>query len=145
MIGEFTGTPEEKLEQVASVFWTLAPQAMCRLSQDGPEIVCQAHRIDGEVHTENLQVEPLHAEIVRHAAMRLGKATHPPESIGEWERWASAWHLIQVYGAGAVDYAAEQVASLEADGSLSGAEVWRDVRGRVAVLQAEPKAWAGCS
>ena len=125
------------------MFASVAPQASCRLGGGGAFIVCQAMRPDGLAHVETLPTASVPAELVRHAAMRLGKATHPPESIGEWERWASAWHLMQTHGDGAVARAEQQIASLEADGSSSGAEVFRDLRRRVAVLQASPKAWAG--
>ena len=143
MLGFFEGLPNEKLDQVAALFSTLAPQASCRLSGDGREIVCQAKRIDGETHRETLATDLLPAESVRHAAMRLGKATHLPERIGDWERWASAWHLIQTHGEGAISRADDQIRMLRADGSPSGVTIWEDVRRRVAVLQAEPDVWAG--
>lgn len=75
--------------------------------------------------------------------MRLGKATHPPESVGEWERWASAWHLISNYREGAIERADEQIAALQAGRYLSGAEIWIDLRCRVLVLQAKSEAWPG--
>lgn len=143
MFGNFEGTPQEKLDQVASLVSTLAPRAHCQVSRDGREITCEARRIDGEMHVETLSTELLPAESVRHAAMRLGKATHPPERIGEWERWASAWHLLQTHGADAIDHADDQISMLRVDGSPSGVAVWEDVRRRVAVLQAKPEAWAG--
>lgn len=143
MLGFFDGSPQEKLAQVAGLFSTLVPQAACHLSRDGASIVCQAQRIDGETHVEMLAVALMPAESVRHAAMRLGKATRPPERIGEWERWASAWHMIQIYGAGAVGHANQQIHQLTTEGSLSGLAVYEDVRRRVAVLQAKPEAWAG--
>jgi hypothetical protein len=143
MIARFEGSAEDKLHQVASIFADLAPQASCTLSADRRSIICRADRPDGALHVEKLPTNYLPAETVRHAAMQLGKATHPAESIGEWERWAGAWHLIQVHGRAAVDHAAEQATSLEAEGSLSGAELWRDLGRRVAVLQAKPAAWAG--
>lgn len=143
MFGFFEGSPEEKLDQVAGLFSTLAPQASCRLSRDGQTITCEARAINGETHVEVLSADLLPAECVRHAAMRLGKATHPPESIGEWERWASAWHLLQTHGTGAIARADDQIRMLRTDGSPSGVAVWEDVRRRVAVLQAKPEAWAG--
>ena len=143
MLGNFEGSTDEKLDQVAGLFSSLAPQASCRLSRDGQVIICEAPRPDGTMHVERLRVDRLPADVVRHAAMRLGVATHPPGSIGEWERWASAWHLLQTHGAGAIAHAEERIASLDADASAAGAEVWRDLRRRVAVLQAKPEAWAG--
>lgn len=143
MLGCFEGSPEEKLDQVASLFSTLAPQASCRLARDGQTITCEARAIDGEMHVEVLPVDVLPAESVRHAAMRLGKATHPPESVGEWERWASAWLWVQTHGADAIARADERIAALRADGEPSGVEVWEDIRRRIAVLQAKPEAWAG--
>lgn len=143
MLGEFIGAPGDKLQQVVTLCAVLAPQAACRLSPNSPEIVCEAQRIDGELHVERLPVDLLPAEVVRHAAMRLGKATHPPESIGEWERWASAWHVIQNYGDGALAYVDNRILQLEADGSTAGVEVFQALRERVVVLQAEPSAWPG--
>ena len=143
MLGFFEGSSEEKLDQVAGLFSALAPQASCRLSRDGRKIICAAQRVDGEMHVEELSTELLPTENVRHAAMRLGKATHPPESIGEWERWASAWHLIEDHGTDAIARADDQIRMLDAEGSASGAEVYRDLRRGVAVLQAKPEAWAG--
>lgn len=143
MLGIFEGSPNEKLDQVAGLFAALAPQASCQLTCDGRRIICVAQRIDGEMHIEQLSTELLPAESVRHAAMRLAKATHSPESIGEWERWASAWHLIQNHGAGALARADDQIRMLEAEGSASGTELYRDLRRRIALLQAKPEAWAG--
>lgn len=143
MLGIFEGSPDEKLDQVAGLFSALAPQASCQLTRDRRKIICVAQRIDGEMHIEQLSTELLPAESVRQAAMQLGKATHPPENIGEWERWASAWHLIQNHGAGAITRADDQIRMLEAEGSASGSELYRDLRRRVAVLQAKPEAWAG--
>lgn len=143
MLGSFEGTAEEKLDQVAGIFADLAPQAVCRWSLDGREIVCQARRPDGTLHTETLPIEHVPAEVVWHAAMRLGQAMHPPESICEWERWAGAWHMIQVQGSSAITRVEERIARLEEDGAAAGVEVFQDLRRRVAVLQAKPSAWAG--
>ena len=72
------------------------------------------------MHIETLTVALLPAEGVRHAAMRLCTATHPRDNIGEWERWASAWHMIQTFRDGAISRADEQIAMLRTDGSLPG-------------------------
>jgi len=104
---------------------------------------CRAARPDGAPHVETLPVDYLPAENVRHAAMQLGKATHSPESVGEWERWASAWHVIQVYGDGALAHVEQRIAQLREDGSAAGVEVFGALRERVAVLQADPSAWPG--
>lgn len=143
MLGSLEGSPEEKLDQVAGLFSALAPQACCQLTRDGREIICAAQRVDGEMHVEQLSTGLLSAESVRHAAMRLAKATHPPDRISGWERWASAWHLIQNHGADAIARADDQIRMLDAEGSASGAELYRDLRRRVTVLLAEPGAWAG--
>ena len=143
MIEMFEGSPQEKLDRVAEVFADLAPQATCRLSRDGRGIVCQARCPDGTLHTETLSLEHLAAELAWHAAMRLGKATHPPESIGEWESWACAWHMIQVHATSAIAHVDDRIVQLEEDGSAAGVEVFQDLRRRVAVPQAKPSAWAG--
>lgn len=143
MLGNLEGTPEEKLAQVAAIMAALAPQAACHLENDGSLIVCEAERINGVLHVEELAVELLPAELARHAAMRLGKATHRPESIGDWERWASAWHLLQSRGAEALTFANERIEKLRAEGALSGVVVWQDIRQRIAALQADPDAWPG--
>lgn len=140
MIGMFDGSPEEKLGRVADVLADIAPQATCRLSRNGREIVCQAQRPDGTPHIETLSLEHLAAELAWHAALRLGKATHPPESIREWERWACAWYMVQSHGNGAIARVEEQIAQMEEDGSAAGVEVFQDLRRRVAVLQAKPSA-----
>lgn len=85
----------------------------------------------------------LSAECTRHAAMRIGKGAHPAESSGEWERWASAWHVVQNYGDGALAYVDNRIGQLEEDGSTAGVEVFQALRERVVVLQAEPDAWPG--
>ena len=95
------------------------------------------------MHVETLPAELLPTESARCAAMRLGKATHPPESINEWERWACAWHLVEKHGVSAIEHADDQIRRLRAEGSLSGVEVLEDLRWRVAVLQATPEAWPG--
>ena len=143
MLGVFEGSPGEKLEQVAKVFADLAPQASCQLSVDGKLILCRAARPDGTPHVKTLKVDYLPTEIVRHAAMQLAKATHSPDSIGEWERWASAWHVIQVHGHGALAHVDERIAQLTDDGSAAGAELFRALRERVAVLQANAGSWPG--
>lgn len=145
MLGLFEGTSDEKLEQVRQLFAVLVPQASCSLSLDRSEIVCQARGRRGEMHVETLPVIGgiLSAESTRHAAMRIGKGAHPAESIGEWERWASAWHVIQNYGDGALAYVDNRIGQLEEDGSTAGVEVFQALRQRVVVLQAEPDAWPG--
>lgn len=143
MLGSLEGSPEEKLAHAEAIMTTIVEHASCRLSDDQTRILCQARRIDGELQVEELSTALLPSECVRHAAMRLGKATHPPERISDWERWASAWHAIQTHGAGALSYAERQIEMLDADGALSGVVVWEDIRRRIAVLQAEPEAWAG--
>lgn len=143
MLGNLEGTPEQKLQQVEQLVSTLVPHVSCRLSNDETRILCEATAPDGELHVEELPAALLPAECVRHAAMRLGKCTHPADRISDWERWASAWHVIQNHGAHALAYAEERIASLEAEGARSGASLWKDVRHRIAVLQASPSAWAG--
>lgn len=143
MLGEFIGTPDEKLEQVAALFGDVAPQASCTLSDDGCLVTCQAKCPDGDLHVEALRTAYLPTEIVRHAAMRLGKATHPPESIGDWERWASAWHVLQVHGDGAIAHVENRIGQLEEDGAAAGVVVFRELRQRIAVLEAKPEAWGG--
>ena len=143
VFGIFEGTPDEKLDQVARVFADLTPQAVCQLNHDRTMIVCTALRRDGDMHVEKLATNYVPAEVVRHAAMRLGKATHPAESIGEWERWASAWHVIKCFGDGAIAHVDERIGQLEEDGSAEGVQLFRDLRNRVLMLQAKPEAWAG--
>lgn len=143
MLGEFIGTPAEKLEKVAALFGDVAPRASCTLSENGHLINCYAKRPDSTLHVETLDTAYLPAEIVRHAAMRLGKATHPPESIDDWERWASAWHVVQVHGDGAIAHVEDRIAQLEEDEAAAGVVVFRDLRQRVAVLQSKPEAWGG--
>ena len=141
MIGNMEGSAAEKLDQVASLFSTLVPQATCRLSRDGMKIVCQAARLDGELHVETMSVELLPTEIVRHAAMRLGKATLPRERLDNWQRWCSAWHVLQAHGPRALGHLDEQIRMLEADGEHEGAAHEQDLRRRISALLATPEAW----
>lgn len=145
MIGIFEGTPEQKLEQVARLFEILAPEATCRLSDDGSEIVCGATDCHGALCTETLPAVHgvLSAESVRHAAMRTNRATMSPDCIEDWERWASAWHAVQNKGAGAMAWVDERIEHLTADGDRTGVEVFADLRRRVCVLQADPSTWPG--
>jgi hypothetical protein len=143
--GNFEGSPPEKLQQVRNFVAKYLENADCILCEGGSEIRIRADRFDGVRHEEVLQIEYLPVEIVRHAIIRLGKATRSPNVISDWERWATAWHLLKVHGEGAIEFAEQQIHRLREDGAPSGVLVWEDVRRRIAVLRANPEAWAGRS
>ena len=141
--GNFEGTPAEKLRQARAYVAEFIDDAGCFLSDDGVEIVIRAQRFDGAWFEERLSLELLPVEIVRHAVMRLGKRTRSPEVVSDWERWASAWQLIKFHGDRAIEHATSQVELLRQEGEVGGALLWQDIGRRIAVLQANPDAWAG--